>query len=136
MNAVNRIASLSSLGNPRERKSSIISDKEIPLSDVLGEQKIEYTKDNVISHLSGCLEWRITVLDEDEGVLEVPVEALKTFRVGVYVSTNQYTDSEESGVSVKYGAPIYLLEVTKGKTGGISSEAELRCPILLNGTRV
>ena len=113
---------------------SLIYDTEILISDVLYEQKIEYSKDYLTRYLSEKLEWR--VVTEGTEVVEVPIEALKTLKIGVYVSTNSYTNPEKSDVVPENNTPTYLPEITKGKSGGISSQEEFLSLILLNGTKV
>ena len=136
--AKNRIGSFSSFGNAGERKESVIYDNQLPISDALIDLQLDYKKDYIIRNLTANLYYTITTPDDADGeVIEIPVDSLKSFKLGVYTVTGNYTDPEKAtDIEPVYGTPTYLSECTKGKPGGISSQEEILYPTLLNGTRV
>ena len=136
--AENRIATYSSFGSPGERHNSTLFDNQLPISDILIERQVDYTKDSIIKYLAENLYYTITTPGEGEGeVIEIPIASLKTFKLGVYTVTGNYTDPEkESDIPPVYGTPTYVPECTRGKAGGIESEKDILYPVLLDGTRI
>ena len=136
--AKNRIGSFSSFGNAGERKESVIYDNQLPISDALIDLQLDYKKDYIIRNLTADLYYTITTPnDADEEVIEILVDSLMSFKVGVYTVTGNYTDPEKTtDIEPVYGTPAYLLEYAGGKLDRISSQEDILYPTLLNGPRV
>lgn len=115
---------------------SMIYENDIPISDVLYERKVDYKKDNIIKFLTANLHWAITT-NSGDGVVEVPPESLKTFKLAIYTSAGTYpADPSNSNALAIFGNPTYLPQCTRGKPGGIQvSVNEILDLKLLDGTK-
>jgi len=131
--AKERIGGFAGFGAPLVRMQSMAYSQEFPVTENLIERGVK------IRNVSEVENWlkdnlKVCFTTGDDTLYEIPASSLKTWRIGVYRQESKYPEGLQSGDTLPtYGEKKYMLKVTKGMPGGITTKREMDYPVLLNG---
>jgi len=128
----NRVAMYSSFGSPGVRRMSMPYPFEVALTEALLAKGQKLDQASVTKYLEDNMYYKITT--NDLPVTEIPIENLKTFKVGCYTAQGKYPDIHSSQLPT-WGQKTYLFKITNKKGGGATSQDELDNPELVDGRR-